>query len=528
MTSRTRVTRLITAALTAGLAAVLLAAGPTRSDAAPPQASPNFDAIDDYVRHQLDGLRMPGAALGVVKDGRVVHLQTFGTADDNGTAVAPQTPFKIGSLSKSFTALAVMQLAEAGQIQLDAPVQRYLPQFRVADPEASRAITVRHLLNQVSGISTAAGMDYMYRTDTGDDALEREVARSTDVQLTHVPGTTFQYSNRNYTTLGLLIRVVSGQSYEDYVQQHIFEPLGMTRSFTHLNDAKGQGLATGHQYWFGSPRPGGGLVENRATTPTGLLTASVEDMSTWLIVNLNHGVYQGTRVLSSPGIDQLHHGVAQMGGGKSRYAMGWSETEFNGAPIVTHNGDPGDFHSTMLISPSTGWGVVLLMNGSNGQARLDVPASGVMAQLLGAPTPKMHSSLLELTTQLTLALIAIILVQIGAAGRSVVLLRRWLDNPARRPQTRARSIIRLGVPALLSLLWVYVCVAMAPNNLMIPFTALPRMDFGVLIVISAAIAGIWGAVIKPILGIWVLRTSPSPASQQAAPEPKVLIAAGVR
>ena len=228
--------------------------------------------------------------------------------------------------------------------------------------------------------------------------------RSKNVKLTHEPGTTFQYSNRNYTTLGLLIKVVSGQSYEDYVQAHVLQPLGMQQSFTHLDDAKNHGLATGHQYWFNRPVPGGGLLENRATTPTGLLTASVEDMSTWLIVHLNHGVYHGTRLLSASGIDQLHTGVAQMTE-DSRYAMGWYETDINGAPVVTHNGDPGDFHSTMVISPSTGWGVVLLMNGSNGQARLDVPAYGVMAQLVGVPIPKMPSSLSEFTTLLSLALL---------------------------------------------------------------------------------------------------------------------------
>ena len=109
----------------------------------------------------------------------------------------------------------------------------------------------------------------------------------------------------------------------------------------------------------------------------------VEDMSRWLIVHLDHGVYNGTRVLSAAGIDQLYAGVAPTD--KSCYAMGWHEADIASALIVTHNGDPGDFHSTMVISPSTGWGVVLLMNGSNnGQARLDIPAYGVMAQLSAA------------------------------------------------------------------------------------------------------------------------------------------------
>jgi CubicO group peptidase (beta-lactamase class C family) len=519
-------TRLIITTLIFSLAAILTTLVPTNAEAAPPQAGTEFKVIDDYVGDQLDDLRMPGAALGIVKDGEVVHLQTFGDADDHGNAVTVETPFKIGSLSKSFTALAVMQLVEAGKIQLDAPVQQYLPEFRVADLEASKRITVRQLLNQVSGIPTSAGMDYMYRTDRADDALEREVAKSSDVKLTYDPGTNWQYSNRNYTTLGLLIKVASGLSYEEYIQEHVLGPLAMKQSFTHLDEAKSHGLATGHQYWFGRPVPGGGLRENRAITPTGLITASIEDMSSWLIVNLNHGVYNGTRVLSASGIDQLHAGVAPMPD-KARYAMGWYETDIDGAPILAHNGDPGDFHSTMVISPSTGWGVVLLMNGSNGQARLDIPTYGVMAQLLGVPTPDMPSSLTEITTQISLALLVILAVQIAAAGRSILLLRGWITSPSRRPHTRARKIIRLGVPGLLNLLWAYVCVAVLPNVLMIPFEALRIMDFGVLTLVSLAIAVFWGMIIKPAIGIWALQRSFGSTSQQDVSLPKVPIAAGV-
>jgi CubicO group peptidase (beta-lactamase class C family) len=526
MKGKTRITRLIITALIVSLAAILTALSPINPEKTPAQAGTEFDPIDAYVRARLHDLRMPGAALGIVKEGEVVHLQTFGVADDEGNAVTVDTPFKIGSMSKSFTALAVMQLVEAGKIELDAPVQQYLPEFRVADPEASKRITVRQLLNQVSGIPTAAGMNYVFHTDTGDDALEREVARSSDVKLTHDPGTTFQYSNRSYTTLGLLIKVVSGQSYEDYVQEHVLRPLAMQQSFTRLDDAKSNGLAAGHQYWFNRPVPGGGLLENRATTPTGLITASVEDMCTWLIVNLDHGVYHGTRVLSASGIDQLHNGVAQMTD-DSRYAMGWYETDINGAPIVTHNGDPGDFHSTMVISPSTGWGVVLLMNGSNGQARLDVPAYGVMAQLVGVPTPEMPGSLNEFTTLLSVGLLVIIAVQIAAAGRSIIVLRRWSTNPARRPQTAARKIIRLGLPALVSLLGAYVCVVVLPNLLSLPFEALRFMDYGMLILLSLAIAVFWGVIIKLSLGLCVLLNSTGPTKPQGASQPKVPIAAGV-
>ena len=260
-------TRLIITALIFGLAAILTTLAQRNAEATPPQASTEFDAIDDYVRGQLDDLRMPGAALGIVKDGEVVHLQTFRDA---------------------------------------SPA-----------PTGTKSAESRHRRT-------------VFRTDTGDDALEREVAKTKDVELTHDPGTTFQYSNRNYTTLGLLIKVVSGQSYEDDVQEHVLRPLSMNQSFMHLDDAKSHGLATGHQYWFNRPVPGGGLRENRAILPTGLITASVEDMSRWLIVHLDHGVYNGTRVLSAAGIDQLHAGVAPMTD-KSRYAMGWYEADIASA-----------------------------------------------------------------------------------------------------------------------------------------------------------------------------------------------------
>jgi CubicO group peptidase (beta-lactamase class C family) len=121
--------------------------------------------------------RIPGLALGIVEGDRVAYTRGFGTADESGAAVTPQTPFIIGSVSKSVTALAVMQLVEAGKIELDAPVQRYLPWFRVGNDEASAKITVRHLLNHTSGLSTKTGRSFQGNGDTTDTALERAVRK---------------------------------------------------------------------------------------------------------------------------------------------------------------------------------------------------------------------------------------------------------------------------------------------------------------------------------------------------------------
>jgi CubicO group peptidase (beta-lactamase class C family) len=130
----------------------------------PPAAAANSDPqlseqeqIDAYIQSRMQTANIPGLALGVVRDDRIVYLKGYGIAGPEGRAVTPQTPFIIGSLSKSFTALAVMQLVEAGQIDLDAPVTTYLPWFHTADPAASAQITVRNLLYQDSGLPVYEG-----------------------------------------------------------------------------------------------------------------------------------------------------------------------------------------------------------------------------------------------------------------------------------------------------------------------------------------------------------------------------------
>src|SRR5262249_46922524 len=138
------------------LAPALLAAAPgaTRAGTTSPDA-----ALDRYLAAQIAAAHIPGAAVGIVHGTRIVHLYATGQADASGRPVTPATAFVLGSLSKSFTALAIMQLVGAGKVALDAPVQRYLPWFRLADAHTSAGITVRQLLIQTSGIPTAAGVD---------------------------------------------------------------------------------------------------------------------------------------------------------------------------------------------------------------------------------------------------------------------------------------------------------------------------------------------------------------------------------
>src|SRR6202023_735803 len=133
-------------------AVVLAAVFAAGADPVFASSGPDYAAIDRYVQDQVNEARIPGLALGIVHGAEVAHVRGFGRADSGGRPVTPQTPFIIGSISKSFTALAVAQLAEAGKVNLDASVQRYVPEFRLADAQRSAEITVRQLLNQTSGI----------------------------------------------------------------------------------------------------------------------------------------------------------------------------------------------------------------------------------------------------------------------------------------------------------------------------------------------------------------------------------------
>ncbi len=204
-------------------------------------------AIDRYIAEEMQRDRVPGVALAIVHNKQIVSLRGYGS-DGTGNPVTAQTGFLLGSMSKSFTALAVMQLVERSQIDLDAAAVSYLPWFRTADASASARITVRHLLNHTSGIATNAP-----QAASADASLQDHVRALATINLKHAPGTLHEYASPNYLVLGAIIEQVSGQSFADYLQAHIFTPLDMQYSYTDQSRALKNGMARGHR---GPRRPG--------------------------------------------------------------------------------------------------------------------------------------------------------------------------------------------------------------------------------------------------------------------------------
>ncbi len=347
------------------------------------QGETDFAAIDDYVTEQMNNLGIPGMALGIVQDGQIVHLQGYGVADSSGRAVTPQTPFYLGSVTKPFTALAVMQLVEAGKIDLDAPVQTYLPWFELADKEASAQITVRHLLNQSSGMSTKDGNRFW-----ADQQGMEEAVRGLDrIRLTHPVGTTYQYNNFNYIISGLIVEKVSGQSYGDYVTEYIFKPLDMRHSYASRALALADGLSQGHIIMFGRVFRDE-RVRSPAALPSGFLIASAEDMTHFAIAQLNDGRYGESTILSPQGMAEMHAPAVPQGDG-GYWGIGWDVGEFDGMPVVARVGDTGNFHATLILLPESNLGVILLANASGfehfNSRVVDATAIGVVNMLTGKP-----------------------------------------------------------------------------------------------------------------------------------------------
>jgi CubicO group peptidase (beta-lactamase class C family) len=359
----------------------------------------------------------------------VTHLGGYGTADASGRPVTPQTPFVIGSNSKSFTALGVMQLVGAGKIELDAPVRRYLPSFRLADPRHAETLTVRHLLNQTSGIPTTAGTAPF----TGPiKTLAQQVDDLALAQPRGAPGASFEYSNANYEVLGRLIEVASGEDYAAYVERAIFAPLAMQHSTASLAKGRADGLGSAYQIEFGF------VLEREPFfrpdfVPAGFLISTAEDLSHYLVAQLG-----GASVVSASALDLMHTGAADYGLPGSRYGMGWIVGPRNGGfTAVWHSGSTFDMHSTLELVPGSGWGVAVLANGTalpyELMQRLDLIADAVMSRVLGRVP---QGTLTGLYVAFDLIVVVLFAIQIRAIVRHL-----------RRPRAR------LGVGILPALLF---------------------------------------------------------------------------
>jgi CubicO group peptidase (beta-lactamase class C family) len=310
--------------LTAALLATLIA----------PTTTPELDAAT--IDRLASATGLPGLSVAVTKDDRVVFTAGYGH-DSTGAPLTARTPMRLASVGKSFIATAVMTLVDAEKVQLDSPVVDQLPEFRLADPRAGR-ITVRQLLNQTSGMADPT-------TDiprTWEAKSLADLVKSLDTAtLSDEPGEDFHYHNPNYSVAARLVEVASGQSFPDYLRDHVLAPLGMT-----WHDRAEDGYTTAYGLWFTRPEPphfdGDSIV------------STADDMARWLVAH--QGL--GPEVVTDEGLRTLHTPPA---GGE--YAMGWGvETPEQGHPRLSHSGNLFTYTAAQVVVPETGYGFAVMTN----------------------------------------------------------------------------------------------------------------------------------------------------------------------
>jgi CubicO group peptidase (beta-lactamase class C family) len=451
--------------------------------------APAFDTalrerIDTFVETERKASGIPGVAVAIVTLDGPLHVRGFG-GDGQGKPIGADTPFPIGSLTKSFTALLVRQAIDAGQLDADAPVQRYLPWFRVADAQASARITVRHLLNQTSGFTRAAGMaPLLQHSEASSGDIARGMATLT---LDRAPGERFEYSNLNFILLGAVLEQVSGQRWDELVRERIFRPLGMSHSHTDHTLARQAGMTTLHRMWFGIPvghepwfAPG--------LAPTGSLVASATDMAAYLRMLLDAGAAPGARVVSPQAVQQLLAPATPPARSRLlsadfefRYGEGWFVGPFGAAADARwHLGNLASFAAWMVLLPDTRQAVVVLINTNSELPFADVNAVmsrlpiGVVNLLRGQPPPR-GTSLREAYRPFNIA-VALAVVAAGVVA--------WRAARARR-SLWAWSLALIAV----ALLHVLQLAGLGPAMLaaFAPDLALTGAALGALLCVPAAI-----------------------------------------
>jgi CubicO group peptidase (beta-lactamase class C family) len=413
---------------------------PTEAKSSTSLSEADFRNIDAYIERELKEANIPGASLVIVEGNQIVHERGFGIAGPEGQPVTAETNFFLGSVSKSFTALAIMQLVEAGRIELNAPVQKYLPWFRVADPESSSQIKVRHLLNHTSGFSTYAGRTHFTDSDMSDEAIQRRVRDLRKVKLTAPVGKRFRYSNANYSILGAIIESVSGQRYEDYIQEHIFDPLNMTNSYTSREQVKQHNLATGYRYWFGQPIFATSIPYPRGDIAAAYLISCARDMGQYLLALMNGGTLGDTRILSESGVSKLHTPEKK----NLYYAMGWHVGQIDNTRKLGHTGITPSSCAGIAIFPEYQRGFALFINAQNYLSGPDVLALVTMIEfnVLGkmafpvSRAPKVHTELAMLCM--------LLLGQAIGFALSCRQIYRWRKYPNTRSRKKQWVILTRG------------------------------------------------------------------------------------
>lgn len=323
--------------------------------------------LGDLAEAEMARWHVPGMAVGLYRDGEF-ETAAFGLASlETAQPVTPDTLFQIGSISKVFTATALMQLVDEWKVELDAPVARYLAGFRLSTDEATESLTVRHLLTHTGGFW---GDDFTAH-GVGDDALEKAVAALANVRQLTAPGETWSYCNAGFQVMGRIIETFGRQPVEDVIRKRVFQPLCLERSTFWAHEAITFPAAIGYnkplepekENQVGRPYP-----ITRAMHPAGAIIGTVGDLLKFAAFHMGDGTADGKRVLGPAAMKMMQEPQVRAANMAPHWGLGWWIEEAGGVRVLGHGGSTNGFRATLKVCPERNFAVAALTNGSNGSA----------------------------------------------------------------------------------------------------------------------------------------------------------------
>jgi CubicO group peptidase (beta-lactamase class C family) len=372
--------------------------------AATPGAKPSLDGLDDFINQAMKDWKVPGLAIAVVRDDKVILLKGYGYRDlEKKSPVTPNTLFAIGSITKSFTVTMLGMEMDEGKVDWDKPVRDYLPTFKMYTPALTEEMIVRDLITHRSGLPRHDLMWY-----SSDFPREDILRRLQYLEPSKPLRTKFQYNNLMFMTAGYIAGQLNGTSWEDAVSQRVFKPLGMTGTNFSERD-------TQHSADFAEPyRKGHDLKaelkhipfdqqcpDRCAMGPAGEINSNVADMSKYLLFHMNHGKLEGKQLLSENNSVQMQTPQMTMGGaapykelGEGSYGMGFFISTYRGHKTVDHGGNIDGFSADLSFMPADKIGVVILTN-LDGNPLPEIVANNVYDRLLGLDLVPWNQRFLE-------------------------------------------------------------------------------------------------------------------------------------